>query len=88
MIMNVAVRCAKHSPMFGHIASSQTECNRCSRSVAAMPATVSLIIGRACSQGGFGSTVPLSAGTIFTGMRASLSRLRLPCWPSAVRLSV
>ena len=28
MIMKVAVRCAKHSPMFGHIASSQTECSR------------------------------------------------------------
>ena len=49
-----------------------------------MPATVSLIIGRACSQGGLGKTSPLAGGTTFTGIRASLSPLRLPCWPSAV----
>ncbi|WP_372460582.1 hypothetical protein [Paraburkholderia unamae] len=41
--------------------------------------------GRARSQGGFGKTAPLPAGgTIFTGMRASFSRLRRPCCPSAV----
>ncbi|GJH36426.1 hypothetical protein CBA19CS91_26735 [Paraburkholderia hospita] len=87
MIMNVAVRCAKHSPIFGHIASSHTECRRCSRSIDAMPATVSLIIGLARSHAGFVSAPPGSGGTTFTGMRASLSRLLKPCCPSAVTLS-
>jgi hypothetical protein len=31
MIMNVAVPLEKHSPMFGHDASSQTVCRWCSR---------------------------------------------------------
>ena len=46
------------------------------RRIAAMPATVSLIIGLACSHGGFGKTSARAGGTTFTGIRASLSRLR------------
>ena len=33
MIMNVAVPLPKHSPMFGHEASSHTECSLCSRNL-------------------------------------------------------
>ena len=33
MIMNVAVPLLKHSPMFGHDASSQTVCSLCSRRI-------------------------------------------------------
>ncbi len=33
MIMNVAVPLLKHSPMFGHEASSHTVCRRCSRRI-------------------------------------------------------
>jgi len=53
---------------------------------AAMPSTVSLIIGLACSRRLLQDVAALRRHDLH-GKRASLSRLRVPCWPSAVTLS-
>src|SRR4051812_16843624 len=67
-IMNVAVPLPKHSPMFGHEASSHTVCRFCARRMRLMSwKRESGIAARTRIHAGFASA---SRGTILMGMRA------------------
>ena len=61
MIMNVAVPFEKHSPMFGHDASSHTVCRLCARRICLISAKRGDEAARTRIHGGFLSR---SAGTI------------------------
>src|SRR5215813_3796709 len=67
MIMNVAVPFEKHSPMFGHDASSHTVCRLCSRRIFLISPKRGDDGARARIHSGF---FRRSAGTILIGMRA------------------
>jgi len=79
MIMKVAVPPLKHSPRFGHAASSQTEASLCRRRISLMRPTSGELGTRTRIQSGLrgNSTV----GMILTGMRATFSAPRSfsPC---------
>jgi hypothetical protein len=69
--MNVAVPLPKHSPMFGHEASSQTVCSRWSRRMRLMSWKREPTVGAFTRiHSGFRSG---AAGTILIGMRAVLA---------------
>ncbi|MCY1411612.1 hypothetical protein D9M71_270010 [compost metagenome] len=74
MIMNVAVPPEKHSPRFGHDASSHTLCNLCLRSKALTRATSGEVGISTRIQSGLRGTS--SVGRIFTGIRATFSAPR------------
>ena len=69
MIMNVAVPLPKHSPMFGHDASSHTVCRLCSRRIALISRKRGDDAARTRIHGGLRS---VSAATTLIGMRAVL----------------
>ncbi|MNE99048.1 hypothetical protein D3C80_1976630 [compost metagenome] len=74
MIMKVAVPPEKHSPRFGHEASSQTLCSLCLRSSALTRATSGEVaISTRIHSGLRGIS---SVGRIFTGIRATFSAPR------------
>ena len=79
MIINVAVPPLKHSPRFGHCASSQTEASLCFRRVCLIRVTSGLIgILTRIQSGFFRNSV---VGIILTGIRDTLSAPRnfSPC---------
>ncbi len=67
MIMNVAVPLLKHSPMFGHDASSHTVCSRCSRRMPLISLNRGDDAARTRIQSGFLSR---GAATTLIGIRA------------------
>ena len=66
MIMNVAVPLPKHSPMFGHDASSHTVCRLCSRRILLISTKRGDDAARTRIHAGFFSA---SAATTLIGMR-------------------
>ena len=69
--MNVAVPCEKHSPRFGHDASSHTVTRRCSRRRPLSLVTSGPTGARTRIHGGFRGSGP-STGMTLTGLRAVL----------------
>ena len=81
-IMNVAVPLPKHSPIFGHEASSHTVCSRCSRSTRFMSRNRGACDNRTRIQSGFAS---IDAGLISITRRPGRGAvLASPRWPRDV----